>query len=273
MMEHQMPFESRIDAYLDGALAGDELERFETALASSDALSVEVTRGRQIGQSLQRLFEPPHVPQWARVESLMRLAGSGWSGSVERSENGVSGRMRLVQPAESAPQHDSGLRRRRLIVGIAASVLLVLSGVVVGWMTLQQRGGEYDSSQWRTLAQVYEDLERPQFVPKTDEQFARTFAARFGQAIHFDSDAPDVSVQGIAFCHSISRDTTCLFATAGGEKTLVFVDRLERDTQPQLPPDSGLRLFRKELGELVLYELTRNDRAMMLDWVYKAADS
>jgi hypothetical protein len=42
----------------------------------------------------------------------------------------------------------------------------------------------------------------------------------------------------------------------GGTEVLVCVERQGLDPQPVLPRDAGLNLFRRQLGEFVLYEIT-----------------
>jgi anti-sigma factor RsiW len=261
MTEHRQDNEARIDAYLDGSLTAIEMEQFERAMNGSETLAALVHCSRDISASLRRMFEPPAVPDWVR-------SSAGLAGSAERRAEPA------VRQVPAVRQRDAGASGSRRRLALAACIAIVVSGAVLGWFKLRPTtSGAYDSAQWRTLAQVYADLDGPQFVPDSQAQFASMFAGRFGQAILFDDAAPDASVQGIAFCHSISRDTVCLFGSAGGRKALVFVDRLERDTRPQVPPDSGLYVFRRELGDLVLYEVSQNDRAKLLNWVYKQEGS
>jgi hypothetical protein len=74
---------------------------------------------------------------------------------------------------------------------------------------------------------------------------------------------------GLAYCHSITRDTVCMVGSADAtSRIVVFIDRLEKDTQPVLPAESGLHLFRRELGQLVLYEVSPKDHPILLDWFY-----
>ena len=52
---------------------------------------------------------------------------------------------------------------------------------------------------------------------------------------------------------------------------MVFVDRLEANAHPAEPDRStGLHLFRKELGPLVMYELTPLDSPQVMDYLYAA---
>jgi hypothetical protein len=53
-----------------------------------------------------------------------------------------------------------------------------------------------------------------------------------------------------------------------GQKVIVFIDRASADTTPQKLGNPALNLFRREVGTLVLYELTPLDRSYVLDLFY-----
>lgn len=50
-----------------------------------------------------------------------------------------------------------------------------------------------------------------------------------------------------------------------GTELLVYIDRGATDPRPLLPEDSALRIFRRELGAYVLYEVTPLDAAVAID--------
>ncbi len=58
-------------------------------------------------------------------------------------------------------------------------------------------------------------------------------------------------------------------ARVNNSPVMVFVDRLEADVHPELPEVcAGLRLYRKELGSLVAYELSPFDKPQVIDQLY-----
>ena len=58
-------------------------------------------------------------------------------------------------------------------------------------------------------------------------------------------------------------------ARVHGQPVIVFVDRIRAEReQQQLPPNSELHLYRREVGKLVLYELSPLDRPYVLDSFY-----
>ncbi len=77
---------------------------------------------------------------------------------------------------------------------------------------------------------------------------------------------------GLTYCGGLSRYTTTMLARVDGQPVMVFVDRRENDEQI-VPPDpkTGLHLFRKELGDLVLYELTPFAEPRVMEYLYPAA--
>jgi len=61
-----------------------------------------------------------------------------------------------------------------------------------------------------------------------------------------------------------------LMATVDGEHSVVLVDRLISDKPLEVRPGSGLNLFRREMGTLVLYEITPLPGPRLLDLAYPA---
>jgi hypothetical protein len=70
----------------------------------------------------------------------------------------------------------------------------------------------------------------------------------------------------------MSRYTTTMLARVDDQPVMVFVDRKENQEEDVIPPapNSGLHLFRKDLGDLVLYEVTPFDQARVIDFLYPA---
>jgi hypothetical protein len=77
-------------------------------------------------------------------------------------------------------------------------------------------------------------------------------------------------MEGLTYCGGLSRYTTTMLARVDGSPVMMFVDRADADTHPVLPVNSKLHLFRKELGPLVLYELTPLDHPHVMENLYLA---
>ena len=78
-------------------------------------------------------------------------------------------------------------------------------------------------------------------------------------------------MEGLTYRGGLSRYTTTMLARVNGLPVMVFVDRVTADTHPTLrSSESKLHLFRKELGPLVVYELTPLDQPKVSDYLYLA---
>ena len=78
--------------------------------------------------------------------------------------------------------------------------------------------------------------------------------------------APGLPVEQVGECGGRT-NTTCdafdlpadralLVTLSTGERAIVCIERPWTDPKPELPPDSGYNIFRRELGDYILYEIT-----------------
>ncbi len=205
-------------------------------------MSVQPVLDRRIDEALRRLIRPP---------------------SEDRLRAIAEDAVRKVASTRRRPS----VRRRGLAV--AAAVVFAVGG---GWQLYQalrpaaSPGGTYQRQPWRSLHQVYGDWLvdgfRPAWVCADEREFAASFRSVLDQGLRLGELPAGTTVLGLSYCHSITPQTTCLLARADGRPVVVFVDRLERDTPQPDPP--GLRLFRRQVGQLVLYELTPLEEAAVL---------
>ena len=159
-----------------------------------------------------------------------------------------------------------GKKARQLMMIVAACV----AWAIVGWQIFV--ASTDDGYVEVAMADIYEkcvdDGFQPKWVCDDDREFAETFQKRQGQPLLLKPESRDVMV-GLSYLKGISAHTTTMLASVDGEPVLVFVDSLERDTQPDKPSwSSGLNLFRKELDGLVLYELSPLDEPRVLSNFY-----
>jgi hypothetical protein len=97
-----------------------------------------------------------------------------------------------------------------------------------------------------------------------DEEFADTFRNHLGQRLVLSALPDGARALGLAYCHSLSPQSICLVGEVDGRTVVVLVDRVEAD-RPQARPNVLLNLFRREVGRLVLYEITPHDRPALLE--------
>ncbi len=199
-----------------------------------------------LDERLRRLMQPPSQEHLAKI--------------AERA---------ILQAALTPPRP-----RRR--VGRLAVAAAVAGGLVGVWLIAQNlvparpREGAYQAQPWRAMQTVYRDLVNEGFQPlwvcKDDQEFADSFRSVYHQALLLAEIPPHTTTLGLSYCNSLTARTTCLLATAGGEPVVVFVDRIERD-QPQTAPE-GLYLHRRQIGRLVLYELSPLEEPAVLPWFF-----
>ena len=238
---------SNLDAYLDDMLSASERARVAREISASSELQAEVELQGRIDESLRRSFSPAAVPE----ELLAKLRGS------------------------TVPDRNSSLLRRRPLILAVTSLAAMLVWGVLGWQYLAGRSKVPHYNPNAPLATIYETQLangfRPKWVCDNDREFASTFLTRQGQGLLL-RDMPEGSkMVGLTYCGGISRYTTTMLARVGDVPVMVFVDRISADTHPSLPPDEHtLHLFRKELGSLVLYELTPHEQPRVMDYLYPA---
>jgi hypothetical protein len=241
---HGHPDRSQVDAYLDGALAQSERARMAREISASPDLQSEIDLQRRIDESLRRSFASGSVPKTL----LTKLRESG--------------------------QTRRSISHRRMILAVAAAAA-ALVWCALGWQYLINgfKTPRYNPN--IPLPEIYDTQVaagfKPRWVCEDDREFASTFANRQGQGLLLAAMPAGSRMVGLTYCGGISRYTTTMLARVHDAPVLVFVDRLSGDTHPRLPDDeTRLHLFRKELGSLVLYELTPLDQPRVMEYLYQA---
>jgi hypothetical protein len=75
-------------------------------------------------------------------------------------------------------------------------------------------------------------------------------------------------MEGLTYVGGMSRYTTTMLARVDGKPVMVFVDRADSDYRPAQPCGScGLHLFSKQVGPLMLYELTPLDQPKVMEYL------
>jgi len=238
--------EAELLAYLDDRLTPERRASFETTLARDESLADRVRSHRRIDEALRRRLAPP--PAEAVVSAL---------------------RVHLDELERPAADESGGPRFRRGPWVLAASLLLALAG---GWLTVRAllpAGGSNPYGPHRPMIAVYEaDVAggfEPEWVCETPAIFAETFREHYGQALEQPEPSEGFTLIGLGYSSTISERTTRILARVEGAPVLVFVDRREVDRGPRrLPEGVPLHLFRRDVGRLVLYELTPLDAPRVL---------
>ena len=243
--------EDRLDAYLDGLLNETERGVFEAQAERDPGLSDQIARQRRIDGSLRRLFDPPLE---RRSEEVIAAA------CLRRQQGSRSG-----GPAV------------RLVRRLAVAAVLAL-GVFSTWQIYQFWRSEKspkpgDLRPWRSLETVYRDVVaggfKPEWVCENDRQFATFVWSQFGQGLLLAAARQGVAAVGWSYCNSLTPNTAALLARVDRERVIVFVDRAESASRPSVSAESGLHLFHRRVGGLILYELTPLGESHLLDLFYE----
>lgn len=234
-----------VDAYLDGTLSPGDHAAFEARLASDDSLRAELDLARGIEASLKRSHIPTalHAPEITRQTGSLKLSapGSGW------------------------------FRRRWMIAAAAAIVLLSAAGYFL-YDHFDTGFRRYDAGKFYALAAEHNFA--PDWVCQNDEEFKHTTRSNVGQEMLVRQDSPrKIQLVGWAYSKTyggtpLGPKTIMLFANADGAPVVVLVDRLSNDAKVRSKSDPSLHLFRRELGSVVLYEITPRSAPEVLDQFY-----
>ena len=131
-----------------------------------------------------------------------------------------------------------------------------------------------------TLTEVYRDFNSIDFVCENDVQFAKAIKDSFGQALLLVSP-PGTKLLGWNYPGKdpalnaytgtvLSEKTLVLLTEVDGKSVKVVIDRTraERGREMGVPANVGIRKFRREVGKLVLYELSPFDGPRLLEGFY-----
>lgn len=233
-----------LDAYFDNRLSAAERVAFEQRIEREPALRRAVHAQRQIDAALQRVYRAPNaeaVLARARAQAALRPVGTP----------------RIIKLAWA-------------VGAIGAAAALVMFAVYTNVFDLRpSRPKVVDPDAYRRLENIYDAQVaagfRPNWECREPEQFKSTFRNDLGQGLAFAMIPTDASVWGIGYAETLmSVNTKLILVKLGDTPILVFVDRRSADREMVLPPGRGLNLFRRELGGLVLYEVSPLPEAKVL---------
>lgn len=244
------PNDPRLDAFLDDQMNPSGRDAFADLLDQDANLRAKFVQQRAIDSSLRRLYGQQ------QLEKLLEV--------IEAS---------LVQNPGGAGRFRTAFRGWRAL-SAAALVAISLGGLWYSWRITQPSPvvDPYAPQPWRSFATVYHDTIQDGFKPawicRNERQFERAFSRRFKQPLLLAALPSGITAGGISYSNTISEATINVLGKVEGAPVMIFVDKRTADAGPPPPPPPDLHLFRREIDELVLYELTPFDRPNILPYFY-----
>lgn len=234
-------FEKLFDAYVDGLLKGELLERFEAHVRKHPALVERLRVHRAIDKSLREGLAPTIDAE--RIGAMLAAA--------DRPAK------RFVTPRRMLLAACAGL----VVIGAASVVFLrqPAAPTQTGFMPRKVAFAE--------PAQVYRDLEaagfKPDWVCADEAQFAEYTMGQFEESFLMRPE-DGVALIGWVKVPVFSSYTGEMMADVNGQKAILIVDRVNDDRTLEDPSGEGLHLFRRTLGNLVMYEITPGESPALL---------
>jgi hypothetical protein len=238
-----MPFDPRLESYLDGVMAHDERAAFAAELATNPQLAAQVALQTRIDASLERAF-PNVVASPSHIAAVEKQWGTAFA-------NVESTTVKIPWP---------------WLVGIAsAAAAACLAFAIWNFDTQMGRAPHFQPA---PVAEIYKKTVAEGFDPyyecRDDQRFAETFELRQGIPLHLAKLPLGSTMKGLSYPGGLSRETTAMLCQSDGAPVMVFVDRDEKD-QPVAARnrDPNLNVFREQRDGLVFYEVTPLDRPTM----------
>jgi hypothetical protein len=280
MSEHDH-WTSQLELYLDGMLAGESLRAFKRRLNEDDQLQAALKQQRRINAALRQRLAAPQQLATHELFSKIDLNGHAIDGDevpralqlpgADSADEAVpSG---PVAPPPGAPRTRLPLRR----YAIAAGVLLAVVAAWLVWTLAFSGTGQSSEPLFakepprlpfdKYYQRKVNDGFKPAWVCGNDEEFKASFRDRFGQAMLIGTLPESVAMAGLDYNTCLSPHTLSVVMKVNDQGVVVIVDRADRDKGPPDLPQP-LNVFRRQLGNLVLYEVTPLDKPGTLDYFY-----
>lgn len=241
-----------LDDYFDGLLDEESRRRFEEKLEQDPGLRAQMERQNVLNDALNRMCVPTAGSQ-ERVFEAVRQAGTTAKASVTQS-----GAMPFY--------------RRRWAIAALLALSMVAAWRLAGVIEQRRSAGDgYGPKPWTSMATYYRQVEsdfKPEWVCKDDAEFANAFKKRLRQPALVAATTGPIVGLGLGYANCLSPRTMTYLALVQDQPVVVFVDKLKNDSHPELPLDSGLHLFRKELDQLILYEVSPLTEPHVLELFY-----
>ncbi len=263
--------QDELELYIDGLLDDERRAAFERQLHADPELAAELERQRSLDARLTAAFPVPEDPSAiaqralsaarppraaGRRLSLLRVAVAAsvlaafglWAVSTFDDIDDVDETPMVVVHKGAGTAIDGSIERIQQLGSPGPDAAQVEQSCMA-------YGGLYTelAAEWRLGTAA----------PELPQDLARHFRDRLGHELMVN--ATDLLPIEGPFTIRRWPTTTLLVSPQEPEPILILVDTRARDPQPALEAGSPAHLFRRELGDLVLYELTPWETSRALD--------
>jgi hypothetical protein len=232
--------EARLDAYLDGRLHPAEAAIVEQLVVHDSRAQGSIALQRRIDAAIRIRFTPP---------AAIRIEG-------------------LTTETHASPVVTAGRKLQPWRMAAAAALVLATIGVYANWY-IRSRPPAAAPFQPVAMGEAFASRLaggfQPEWVCESDEIFRETFEYRLGRGVTLLPSA-GVEMVGMGYDTTLSPSTVSVLMRVDGREVMLFVDRLKTDTRTHEAPP-GLKLHRREVAPLVVYELSPFDEARVLHLV------
>jgi hypothetical protein len=281
------PGDDALDLYADEQLHGEQRTAFESRLGREAALGEAYARQRAIDASLRRVFPPPAIDghadrvlerAMAQLPPAERVAQhNGHAKSDPALDRAAATYVLPNSPASTST--DKRRRRQPLLRGwlsIAAMITLLIGVPSALWLwrdTIRPPASPYAPTQAMALDDLYHQQVargfKPDWVCKDQKEFASYFAGRLGQALMIHDAPAGAAMLGLSYTGGVTPSSMGMLGTADGKQVLIVVDQAANDSKVQMNRPGDLKLYRRQIGSLMLYEITPLDQPKLLDMFYQ----
>lgn len=160
----------------------------------------------------------------------------------------------------AAPAQQRPARRVSLWpLAAAAAVLLAVAGVY--WFAIREPAVR--------LGPVYRGQVAAGFIPRqvctTRDEFAAWMKRNYGQPLAPAEPHEGVEFVGWSYGKAVSENSGFLLARVKGKEVLVVMEHAVRDREGKIESgEPGLKSFRRQVGAMVMYEITPWDEPAIL---------
>lgn len=213
----------------------------------ADYVKGEAPLPARVTESIQRQFFPPLISD----RLLDAVAGAAATNAFASSKTSPASKT-WATPSKSTWQ----------LVG--ACLLVIASGGMIwvgaNWNTWMR---QLRDAAPMSLAEIYDRNVSCGFTPdllsEEPTDFPTVFHRRHGVALKLRPMPSEIEILGLASMGGLSAKTTTLLCRVEGSPVMVFVDSKQDDCKRVGKLDAGLYSFRREIGSVVLYELSPFD--------------